>query len=177
MPISCNDAIDRSPLAAALEPKTRIGSPYVIAGMNAARTRGAARICGWEANGGFLIGSDITRDGETLSALPTRDAFLPILSILAQMSASPRRTMAELFATLPNRYSRAGLVRQCPRAVSQRIMESFSTGVHSDAQQVAQYFDNRAGFDALERIDYTDGVRMSFANADVAHIRPSGNAD
>src|SRR5205085_7581906 len=33
VPISCNDAIDRSALAPALEPKTRIGSPHVIAGM------------------------------------------------------------------------------------------------------------------------------------------------
>ncbi|MGE0861967.1 MAG: hypothetical protein AB7P42_22835, partial [Gammaproteobacteria bacterium] len=43
VPVSCNDAIDRGPLAALLEPKTRIGSPYVIAGMLAARARGARR--------------------------------------------------------------------------------------------------------------------------------------
>ena len=29
----------------------------------------------------------------------------------------------------------------------------------------------------LERIDRTDGVRMLFADGDVAHVRPSGNAD
>ena len=36
VPISCNDAIDRGKLAAVVEPKTRIGSPFVIAGMEAA---------------------------------------------------------------------------------------------------------------------------------------------
>src|ERR1051326_8676241 len=55
VPISCNDAIDRSPLAAVLEPKTRIGSPYVIAGMAVAAAKGRKRICGWEPNGGFLL--------------------------------------------------------------------------------------------------------------------------
>ncbi|HEV2447110.1 MAG TPA: hypothetical protein VGS58_14360, partial [Candidatus Sulfopaludibacter sp.] len=40
VPISTNDAIDRGPLARVLEPKTRIGSPYVIAGMERARAKG-----------------------------------------------------------------------------------------------------------------------------------------
>src|SRR6185503_12041861 len=75
VPVSCNDAIDRGPLAAALEPKTRIGSPYVIAGIEAAAAKGRKRICGWEPNGGFLLGSDI--DG--LTKLATRDAVLPML--------------------------------------------------------------------------------------------------
>src|ERR1700760_4954062 len=69
VPISCNDAIDRGPLKDLVEPKTRIGSPFVIAGMETARAKGCNRVCGWEANGGFLTGSDITRDGRTLRAL------------------------------------------------------------------------------------------------------------
>ena len=40
VPISCNDAIDRGPLAAVLEPKTRIGSPFVISGVEAALANG-----------------------------------------------------------------------------------------------------------------------------------------
>ena len=35
VPISCNDAVDRGNLASVVEPKTRIGSPFVIAGMEA----------------------------------------------------------------------------------------------------------------------------------------------
>lgn len=178
VPISCNDGIDHGPLAAVLEAKTRIGSPYVISGMNAARRRGARRICGWEANGGFLTGSAIVMNGRELPALPTRDAFLPLLSVLAQMTAAGT-SVADLFARLPPRFSRAGLLRNCPRAVGERILASFASSKINDAlvAHVAQYFGETAGFDRLVRIDYTDGVRMYFHNGDVAHIRPSGNSD
>ena len=33
------------------------------------------------------------------------------------------------------------------------------------------------GFAGIDRVDYTDGVRVLFTNGDVAHVRPSGNAD
>jgi len=44
-------------------------------------------------------------------------------------------------------------------------------------QQLAQVFTPVLGFGNIERINYTDGVRIFFDNGDVAHIRPSGNAD
>ena len=185
VPISCNDGIDRSPLAAVLEAKTRIGSPYVIAGMNAARARGARRICAWEANGGFLTGSSFVRQGRSLPPLPTRDAFLPILSILHQINA-PGLRLDTLFSRLPQRYSRAGLLRDCPRALSERIVASLlcagsiaTPGTLSEAlvAHVGIYFGADAGFDRLNCIDHTDGARLYFTNGDVAHIRASGNAD
>ena len=82
VPISCNDAIDRGKLAPVVEPKTRIGSPFVIAGMEAALAQGKKRVCGWEPNGGFLTGSPIARNGAILQPLLTRDAGLPILGVL-----------------------------------------------------------------------------------------------
>jgi len=33
------------------------------------------------------------------------------------------------------------------------------------------------GFGPVTRINYVDGVRIYFSNGDVAHVRPSGNAD
>ena len=42
---------------------------------------------------------------------------------------------------------------------------------------LATYFTPALGFGGITRIDYTDGVRIYFSNDDVAHIRPSGNAD
>jgi len=33
------------------------------------------------------------------------------------------------------------------------------------------------GFSPITHLNYTDGVRITFDNADVAHFRPSGNAD
>lgn len=166
VPVSCNDAIDRGSLKNVVEPKTRIGSPFVIAGMEQARAKGRKIVCGWEANGGFLLGSDIVRGGTVLRALPTRDAMLPILCVLF---AAANKPLTDLFARLPKRYSKAALLKNFPRPVGQKIGEQFA-----DASRLAPFFD---GFAPIMKLDLTDGVRIYFANGDVAHIRPSGNAD
>ncbi|TVY94305.1 Phosphomannomutase [Lachnellula willkommii] len=209
VPISTNDAIDRGPLGPVTEPKTKIGSPYVIAGMERAISKGRRRVCGWEANGGFLTSSDIERNGNILTGLPTRDAFLPLLCAL--FAAHNRKiTLPELFATLPRRFSRAALLRKFPRATSMKIIERFSPSedviqdvsyhpehiVIQDAEQtplelkdhhadqldrirreLQSVFSAEFGFDQVKQILYTDGVRIIFSNGDVAHFRPSGNAD
>jgi len=184
VPISCNDAIDRSPLADVLEPKTRIGSPFVIAGMQAAAAKGRHAICGWEANGGFLLGSDVERNGRRLPALATRDALLPILGVL--FAAAERNVpIAELFTELPKRFSKAGLLKDFPREAGLRVVQRLTphagdpTGnEHARiATDLARIFTRARGFTSVARLDYTDGVRIIFSNNDVTHIRPSGNAD
>jgi phosphomannomutase len=40
-----------------------------------------------------------------------------------------------------------------------------------------RFFTPALGFSLIARLNYTDGVRVVFDNGDVAHIRPSGNAD
>jgi phosphomannomutase len=178
VPISCNDAIDRSALAEVLEPKTKIGSPFVIAGIAAAAAKGRMAVCGWEPNGGFLLGSDIIRNGHKLTALATRDAFLPVLSVL--FAAAERGTgLAELFAALPKRFSKSGLLRNFPRESGLAIVESLTPSKQDAriAAILARVFTIARGFTSVARLDYTDGVRIMFSNNDVAHIRPSGNAD
>ncbi|HXL08941.1 MAG TPA: hypothetical protein VN966_01845, partial [Candidatus Bathyarchaeia archaeon] len=84
VPISANDAVERrmGERGVALE-KTKIGSPYVISALDELHRAGKhTRIVGWEANGGFLTGSDIAVTAGTLIALPTRDSTLPILANL-----------------------------------------------------------------------------------------------
>lgn len=181
VPISCNDAIDRGILKSALEPKTKIGSPYVIEGLEAARAKGRRVVCGWEANGGFLTGSDIERNGKVLKALATRDALLPILAVLF---ATQRQNcgVADLFSRLPPRYSRAALLKNFPQSVSRQIIERFSPGAPGRSAEVIreelqEFFRPGLGFSEIASLNYTDGVRMIFTNGDVAHIRPSGNAD
>ncbi|MBI5393945.1 MAG: phosphomannomutase [Verrucomicrobia bacterium] len=209
VPVSCNDAIDRGVLKDRVEPKTRIGSPFVVAGMEKARAKGRRAVCGWEANGGFLTGSDIEREGHLLTALPTRDAMLPILGVLFSMTTK-RLPMTALFDRLPKRFSRAALLKNVPRPVSQRIVERFSpvdaavkeavfeggggrlldedggelavSVAQSQAMcdvgaDLSEFFTPVLGFSEIARINYTDGVRIYFANGDVAHVRPSGNAD
>jgi phosphomannomutase len=209
VPISCNDAVDRGPLKNVVEPKTRIGSPFVIAGMEKALARGRKAVCGWEANGGFLTGSDMTRAGRLLKALPTRDAFLPILGTLF-CAAEKGISICELFDVLPRRFSRAALLKEFPRAISLGLIERFSPTdprvnevVFSGDQVVlsdiegrnieisgeciktfqefrlglSEFFNPKLGFDVIERINYTDGLRIYFAQGRIAHVRPSGNAD
>jgi phosphomannomutase len=171
VPVSCNDAIDRGELVRALEPKTRIGSPYVIAGMNAARAQGRRIVCGWEANGGFLTGSDIERNGRKLAALPTRDAVLPILAVLFAAREN-RLPLAALFDRLPKRFSKAALLKNFSRTLALRIVESFVS-----AADLQPFFHGRRGFERIRSIDKTDGIRITFENGEVAHLRPSGNAD
>jgi phosphomannomutase len=175
VPVSCNDAIDRGPLAAALCPRTRIGSPWVIAGMQAASAAGRARVCGWEANGGFLLGADLQLGARRLSALPTRDAFLPIVTVLG-MARARGLSLGALFDTLPRRFSRAGLLRDFPRATSLALLAALGPGLPGRAR-LGEFFSAAAGFGPLLTCDDTDGLRMRFENGDVAHIRPSGNAD
>jgi phosphomannomutase len=179
VPISCNDAIDRGKLAAVVEPKTRIGSPFVIAGMEAALAQGKKRVCGWEPNGGFLTGSPIARNGAVLEPLLTRDAGLPILGVLfaAQQDGL---SLVDLFARLPKRFSRAALLKQFPRAIALKIVDRFSppnADTEAIQKDLAQFFTPALGFAGVTHVDYTDGVRILFANGEVAHVRPSGNAD
>jgi phosphomannomutase len=175
VPISCNDAIDRGPLAPVLEAKTRIGSPYVITGLEAAIVRGKRRVCGWEPNGGFLLGSPLTRNGATLAPLATRDAALPILGVLF---AAGDQSLIELFAKLPKRFSRAALLKQFPRATALKIVDRFSAPNRADVlRNLQSFFTPALGFAAPSHVDYTDGVRVLFTNGEVAHVRPSGNAD
>jgi phosphomannomutase len=209
VPISCNDGIDQSSLAPILRPKTQIGSPFVIAGMDQARLSGKKVVCGWEANGGFLTGSDIERSGKVLKALPTRDAVLPILCLLFRASQQGT-SIPKLLDALPRRFGRAALLKQFPRATGLRIVREFSPsdplvrdvrfeeegvvlldesgaalqnsgGLAAELTNIrsrlTEAFSPEMGFGKIARLNYTDGVRIIFDNGDVAHLRPSGNAD
>ena len=61
--------------------RTRIGSPYVVAAMEAALAADAgAKVTGYEANGGFLTGFDAQGPARPLAALMTRDCLLPVIA-------------------------------------------------------------------------------------------------
>lgn len=123
VPISANDAVERRLRERkVLLEKTRIGSPYVVAELEKLRDAGAhRRIVGWEANGGFLTGSDIALHGAALTALPTRDAVLPMLACLFA-AAEQGMSLPALWDRLPARCGRAGLIDDFPAAASQAIL-------------------------------------------------------
>ncbi len=189
VPISANDAVERrmSERGVRLQ-KCKIGSPYVIDGIDALRDA-ASRIVGWEANGGFLTGSDLALQSGTLAALPTRDATLPMLAnLFAAVEAGV--TLGQLWDRLPARFGRAGLIDNLPVAVSRAILSRLKAPGDAtevtfpgadDAWQACKrtlesFFTPALGFDEIVRINVLDGVRVYFDNGDVAHIRPSGNA-
>jgi phosphomannomutase len=78
----------------------------------------------WEANGGFLTGSAIEKDGRELLPLPTRDAVLPLLCAL-YAACEKKCRLVDLFERLPRRFSKAGLIDEFPQEASQAILRRF----------------------------------------------------
>jgi phosphomannomutase len=132
--------------------------------MEAASRRGRSVVCGWEANGGFLVGSDIHRDGKVLRALATRDAVLPILAVLFA-AREKGQSLIGLFDGLPARYTSATLLREFPRSAGLKLVNDLPPSAFEPL------------FGPVARIDRTDGLRIYFKSGDVIHLRPSGNAD
>lgn len=167
-PVSCNTALEHSHLFATVL-RTRIGSPYVIAGMDAARGKSDALVTGYEANGGFLLGSDVLENGRLLRALPTRDAILPILALLCS-ARKQNCQISALASTLPARYTASDRLQQFPTAISTQLLAHLL----ADKKDAGHMSAPDAG--EIVHTDITDGLRMTFANGDIVHLRPSGNA-
>ena len=172
-PVSSNSAVELSGLFENVL-RTRIGSPYVISGMEEAMRAGYKRVIGYEANGGLLQADRLSLNGRALAALPTRDAVIVILAILV-MSREQLRPVSALVADLPRRYTFSDRLKQFPTALSRyrlaRITEADDRGAK---ERVVDLFGDQFG--EVLAIDATDGVRMTFSGGDVVHLRPSGNA-
>ncbi|ALK94719.1 phosphomannomutase [Francisella tularensis] len=153
--------------------RTKIGSPYVIAAMNELLSNNQNAVVGYEANGGFLLASDICKDDKTLKALPTRDAVIPMLAVM-MLSINSNKTVSELLFDLPSRYTASSKIDDFASEKSQEILKSILAG-ESDLLDkiISEHFD---GKNSIENIDTTDGVRVTLINQDIIHLRPSGNA-
>ena len=171
-PVSSNTAVE---LCGAFKQvmRTRIGSPFVIVGMEDAQSAPSTQdnqvVVGYEANGGFLLGSDVVRGGQTLTALPTRDAVLPMLALLC-LARQQGTTLSQLSHALPARYTASDRIANFASALSLALLTRFSDDLAQAAALLAP--------DAGEVIDVNtvDGLRLRFANGDIVHLRPSGNA-
>ena len=152
--------------------RTRIGSPYVIAAMNEAMAQGDQRVCGYEANGGFMLASNFEHTGHRITALPTRDAVLPIIAVLA--AARPGR-LADLVAALPRRVTYSDRIKDFPQELSSRLFESLLAGIGpSPIRTLDEAFGDIAG--RIVALDLTDGIRMTTGSNAIIHLRRSGNA-
>ncbi|MBV2359528.1 phosphomannomutase [Thalassococcus sp. CAU 1522] len=148
---------------------TRIGSPYVIAGMTAALAENdASKVAGYEANGGFLLGFEADGPKGRLAPLMTRDCLLPIVAPLAAARAQGR-TLAASVAALPPRFTAADRIA----GIDTDVSKAFIARLSADAAARATFF---SGLGSEAGIDMTDGMRVTFSSGDVVHLRPSGNA-
>ena len=167
-PVSSNTLAEKSGWFSEVV-RTRIGSPYVIAGMEQASVESSGVVVGFEANGGFLLGSDAVRNGKRLLALPTRDAILPMLAVLA-MAKEQGCKVSGLLANLPARYTASDRLQSFPTEESAALLKA----LQQDQLQATQVMAPNAG--SVASVDLTDGLRVTFHNGDIVHLRPSGNA-
>jgi len=172
-PVSCNTAVEKCGWFREIR-RTRIGSPFVVASMMQATAAGAKRVVGYEANGGFLLNSNIEQGGKILRALPTRDAVIVILGVLL-LAKRQGRTVSQLAATLPARFTASDRLKDFATEKSAAILAGFNGGSESaDRAAIEKMFGGVCG--GVSRLDRTDGLRITFTNEEVIHLRPSGNA-
>lgn len=146
--------------------RTKVGSPFVIEGMDAARQAGGI-VVGFEANGGVLLGSDCLVNGKILSALPTRDSFLPILAVLGTM-ASAGKTLSNLRETWNLPVCASERLENFPVETSRGLMRKLA-----DRDALRRFL---APFGTVADVDETDGLRARMTSGEIIHLRPSGNA-
>lgn len=165
-PVSSNTCVSQMPEFAQVH-LTRIGSPFVIAAMEAILAGDlAAKVVGYEANGGFLLGYAAQGVAGALPPLMTRDSLLPLIAPLAAMRAQGG-TLADLVAGLPPRFTAADRLQEVATEKSCALIDTLSTS----AKARAAFFE-----DAEDSLDLTDGLRLRFVSGAVVHLRPSGNA-
>lgn len=166
-PVSSNTVLERCGAFAVTE-RTKIGSPYVIAAMNGQLAQGKEPVVGYEANGGFLLGSPLG----TLVPLPTRDAVLPIMTVI--VASRPGR-IRDLLDALPPRVTYSDRIQNFATEKSEAIFAKLLDG--SKDEQIKRLTDSFGGIAGpVTDIDLTDGIRMTTDSGAIIHLRRSGNA-
>lgn len=148
--------------------RTRIGSPYVIEGMQKAIADGAKCVVGFEANGGVLLGTSAKVDGRELTALPTRDAILPILCLLVSVNSSGR-PLEQLGEEFSFRAAAADRLESVPAEISRPFLARLSEDASFRGDLLGPKY-------AEAEVDRLDGVRMIGSDGAIVHFRASGNA-
>src|SRR5690606_10602559 len=128
--------------------RTKVGSPYVIEGMQQLMAKGLPTVVGYEANGGFLMASSAFLGEVALGSLPTRDSTLPILAALHQARSS-NTTLSELFRSLGLPISLSGRLQNYPSEASGRLM----TWLTQDTEHLSRFLGA-----SIQKTDHTDGL-------------------
>ncbi len=155
-PVTSNSAIERTGYFAEVV-RTRVGSPFVVAGMEKADA-----VVGFEANGGTFVGN-----GFELTALPTRDAILPVIAALG-LAAKEKISVAELVARLPLQVAVADRLQNVPGERS----AAFLARLQSDQAYAAEVF----APNEIAAVNAIDGLQFHLTSGETVHFRASGNA-
>ena len=159
-PVSANTGVDLSGRFAKVL-RTRIGSPFVIAAMEAA----GGRVAGYEPNGGFLLGFDAMGPEGPLPRLMTRDSLLPIVAALVE--AKRAGSLAARVAMEPARFTVTDRLEHVPVEASQSLLARL------DAGGLDGFL---AAMGTVQSVDRMDGLRATLDSGAIVHLRPSGNA-
>ncbi|PPD54715.1 MAG: phosphomannomutase [Methylotenera sp.] len=167
-PVSCNTAIE---LSGAFNKviRTKIGSPYVIEGIQRALAAGSSTVVGFEANGGLILGSAIRKNDKALAELMTRDAVLPILVLLV-LAKTKRCKLSELLHDLPKRFTASDRLQLFSQEASRLVLAKLASSI-----EAARSFFGDLGL-LPTSINQTDGLRVLMENGEIVHFRQSGNA-
>jgi phosphomannomutase len=107
-------------------------------------------------------------------ALPTRDAVIVHIAILL-LSKKRSMRISELLSQLPPRYTFSDRLKDFPTEKSKEKLSELYTGDWSrDKKTIESAFGRQWG--EVDSLDVTDGLRITFTNGEIVHLRPSGNA-
>jgi phosphomannomutase len=206
VPVTASDAIDRHFARRAVRlVRTRVGSPFVIAAaqsLQGSRRVGWEANGGFLTfselqRQGRTLAPLPTRDAvlPIVAALHAgRERQAPLRDLFAALP--PRFGAAGLIDGIPPDASTALVAAMSlddPRITAARFGQGRAPVIEIEDEQreasgplrarlealanwTARHFGADRGFGAVSRIQLLDGLRASFDNGDVVHIRPSGNA-
>jgi len=172
-PINANSDINETRFTQVL--KTKIGSPFVIEGLEKIKQDVKQhQAVGFEANGGFLLASNWEVNGKTLAQLATRDSYLPLLSALFQC-ASSGQPISHRVNHLVSRYTASNSAKTRSSELNQTFIETISQSNDLQKQLILALY-SACDDIILEKVNQLDGFRMMLSNQDIIHIRASGNS-
>jgi len=172
-PINANADINETRFIQVL--KTKIGSPFVIEGLEKIKQEvNQHQAVGFEANGGFLLASNWEVNGKTLVQLATRDSYLPLLSALFQC-ANSGQPISHRVNHLVSRYTASNSTKTRSSELNQAFIETISQSKKLQKQLIQALYPAKDDI-ILNKVNRLDGFRMTLSNQDIIHIRASGNS-
>lgn len=165
-PVTSNSGIEGAGSFSVI--RTRVGSPFVIAGMEEAVGAGKDFVMGFEANGGLLTATPFDINGRRVRALPTRDCFLPMLATLSR-AAIRKEPLSNVAASYKLPFAAADRLENFPLETSAALM----TYLRGSDTNLAEFLQPIGQVGSKSDID---GLRVTLRDDRIIHFRPSGNA-